>query len=727
MSDAAKIVTLAPKPITLSNLDFLKGVFGANSGRAHVTGFKPDPSSLVDRKPWSGGAASGLLPFHTDWNTFFTISVFHPDPVDGRYRRRKVSFDRCHCIVIDDVNLRNEAGTSAKVGADRVKLDPSWVLETSPGNYQLGYILEGGDARGGKVAALLDALVASGLVPDGSDPGMKGVTRYVRLPVGRNTKAKYGTAGFDHVLASWHPSRTYSLEDVADAYDVRGAIDAAEDDLGSAGAGATFVPGEETLWNAILGSGTAHSVDTQKNLIQVTCPFVDDHTGRADSGTAYLGGGRWVCNHGHCVDRTFGEFTDKFRENHPDAWKEAVRDSFVAQEAIGDEGVAPSVREQEVRDLFGDETVDAAIEQAETEKVVGKGASRFFWMEDAAAGGALLDMEWLVKGLIPSEGLGVLYGPPGTGKSFVALDLAARIASGLDWQGLRVKKTGMVLYVASEGGTQSLRNRAVAWTIGNGGRGAGPVLVFPGALRLGRGAAEGAADRVAGFALKQAASAGVGVSMVVVDTLARNMLGDENTAADMGEFVAACDRIVALTGAFVLLVHHSGKDAGRGARGSSSLLSAVDLGMELSREPGLGNPGTLFVTKAREGDLVGRTFWYLLKSVDFGKDADGDKVTSLYVEETAPKAAAPKPLGAYAQALKRVYDDLVGPGNWCNSETLVKTASEWSYRGEFEKIMSGKGVPPAKFREKLASNMGDLGWVNSPDNMGVKEEIVDFE
>jgi hypothetical protein len=51
----------------------------------------------------------------------------------------------------------------------------------------------------------------------------------------------------------------------------------------------------------------------------------------------------------------------------------------------------------------------------------------------------------------------------------------------------------------------------------------------------------------------------------------------------MGLFVAACDEIKALTGGALLAVHHAGKDANRGARGSTALLGAVDTSLMVGK------------------------------------------------------------------------------------------------------------------------------------------------
>src|SRR5690606_25718324 len=82
---------------------------------------------------------------------------------------------------------------------------------------------------------------------------------------------------------------------------------------------------------------------------------------------------------------------------------------------------------------------------------------------------------------------------------------------------------------------------------------------------------------------------GLPLAAVAVDTVNRALGGgDENSSVDMGAFVAQAERLrVAFPGSAVLLVHHTGKDEGRGARGHSSLAAAVG--------------GQLDVTAAKDG------------------------------------------------------------------------------------------------------------------------------
>jgi hypothetical protein len=77
------------------------------------------------------------------------------------------------------------------------------------------------------------------------------------------------------------------------------------------------------------------------------------------------------------------------------------------------------------------------------------------------------------------------------------------------------------------------------------------------------------------------------VRTVIVDTLARSMIGDENGPKDMGAFVAACSSIRDRLATHVLIVHHSGKDLLRGARGHSCLRAATDVEAELAADNGI--------------------------------------------------------------------------------------------------------------------------------------------
>jgi hypothetical protein len=268
--------------------------------------------------------------------------------------------------------------------------------------------------------------------------------------------------------------------------------------------------------------------------------------------------------------------------------------------------------------------------------------------------------KYLVKGWIDQGALSVVFGESNVGKTFLALDIAMHVAAGMDWHGARIPsgegRAGSVLYVAGEGG-RGVKNRIEAM------RRASPELVaaaerqggfdlLPAALDLCRtGDAEALTDVLA----QRAAFP----KLIIIDTLARAMGGgDENSGQDMGALIRNVDAIRVATGAHVMLIHHSGKDTTRGARGHSSLRAATDSEIELTRS---GDVVMADTKKQRDIAAMGR-FAYTLRSVVIGKDEDGDEVTSAVVEATEPVVRKPKLPGQAVVALQALDDAIAQHG-----------------------------------------------------------------
>jgi hypothetical protein len=75
---------------------------------------------------------------------------------------------------------------------------------------------------------------------------------------------------------------------------------------------------------------------------------------------------------------------------------------------------------------------------------------------------------------------------------------------------------------------------------------------------------------------------------VFVDTVARSLVGaDENSATELGLWVAAADSLKAHCKCALVGIHHSGKDSTRGMRGSSALLGAVDTSLVVAKDESL--------------------------------------------------------------------------------------------------------------------------------------------
>jgi hypothetical protein len=236
----------------------------------------------------------------------------------------------------------------------------------------------------------------------------------------------------------------------------------------------------------------------------------------------------------------------------------------------------------------------------------------------------------LIDGLFNSTGMAVMYGESGSGKTFVALDLACHIAAGMAWNGMTVE-SGVVVYVAAES-PDSVQRRIWAWKKHHGVEHL-PLVVVTASVDL----LNGSTDKVVSL-LRRIREEHGPVRLVVIDTLARAMTGNENAPDDMGKFVAACGRIREACEGHTLIVHHCGKDAARGARGHSSLRAATDVELEVAS-------GVVRVTKHRD-EAGGRTFGFRLEPVELGENANGRVVTTCV-------AAACDPPDRAAEAGKR--------------------------------------------------------------------------
>lgn len=197
--------------IKISNQEFANAIFRdievgsfvwAMSFDITVEEAKEDKNKGV----WSGkpGKGNTLPRMSENGNTYFVISSLKP--VNGTPKRKKENFSALHVIVLDDI------GTKAHLPDG---IEPSYLLETSDGNFQAGLILETPLTDLAKADEMYKQLGQFGF----NDQGLGGPsTRYVRLPVGRNNKAKCGPNGFQHNLTAWNPEKRFSIEQIADMF-----------------------------------------------------------------------------------------------------------------------------------------------------------------------------------------------------------------------------------------------------------------------------------------------------------------------------------------------------------------------------------------------------------------------------------------------------------------------------------------------------------------------------
>jgi len=204
-----------------------------------------------------------------------------------------------------------------------------------------------------------------------------------------------------------------------------------------------------------------------------------------------------------------------------------------------------------------------------------------------------------VEELLCDNQFSVIYGESNCGKTFFMLDLAMHVALGKPWYEQDVIQGG-VIYAALEGG-HGTNNRIAAYKNHNNITQSIPLAVISSNLNFLD--TEGDVTELI-EAIEEAKERLGGVKLIIVDTLSRALAGgDENSSADMGKMIVNADAIRAITGAHIAFIHHSGKDAMRGARGHSSLRAAVDTEIEIKRVDE-HSPSIIKVVKQREIEML---------------------------------------------------------------------------------------------------------------------------
>jgi len=224
----------------------------------------------------------------------------------------------------------------------------------------------------------------------------------------------------------------------------------------------------------------------------------------------------------------------------------------------------------------------------------------------------------LVEDAIPKADLAMMFGPPGSGKSFVALDLAFSIATGYTWFNMKTVQ-GPVGWIAAEA-AGAMRNRARAYAQARGiVLDSTDLWIMEQSMSLMSAEDADALTHV----MRE-----IKPVIIFVDTLAAASGGaDENSGADMNKVLDNCRKLHEATGALIMLIHHSGKDKSRGARGWSGLNAAVRAEFRLTHKE--GSPiRVMETTKLSEG-IEGQQFPFTLQPVPIDFDED---ITSCVVE-----------------------------------------------------------------------------------------------
>jgi hypothetical protein len=228
---------------------------------------------------------------------------------------------------------------------------------------------------------------------------------------------------------------------------------------------------------------------------------------------------------------------------------------------------------------------------------------------------------WLVQNIIERGSLNLLFGEPGAGKSLFALDWAFCMASGINWHGHKTQQTDVVI-IAGEGfAGMARRLKALEAKYGRPAP-AGLYISERPAQLLDPNNAQWVADSIAAMCPNP--------GLVIIDTLHRNMDGDENSSQDIGKFINNLDNFLKPLGAAVLVIHHSGHGQKDRSRGSSSIRAAMDGEFSATKE---GGAIVLTCHKAKDFEAFKPLQFTLTPTKLDWCDEDRKPLTSVYLEK----------------------------------------------------------------------------------------------
>lgn len=292
----------------VTNAEFVAEIFDAlPEGAVPIVCAKPGDPEQGGWYPKSGTAVATIC-LSTD-NTYFNCSSVYPDET-GKVTARKDATAAFHLLMLDDVGTKVDRSLLAG-------FTPTYALETSPGNCQIGIKLASPLTDPKKIEYLQKTIATAGLC----DKGALGAARWARLPQGINGKRKHRTDKgnpFQCELRIWNPGLAYSVEQIIEqlvpqapaqtnlpALQPAKVLPGTREVVAHHGSG-IFTPraAENPVITALRGQGL-YKRELSPGVHDITCPWVQEHTDALDSGTAYfepsdqypIGG--FCCQHSH--------------------------------------------------------------------------------------------------------------------------------------------------------------------------------------------------------------------------------------------------------------------------------------------------------------------------------------------------------------------------------------------------------------------------------------------
>lgn len=275
---------------------------------------------LVDGAPQfyaNGGIKAtwpAYLPSHKinpAWSVFMNTAAFIVDRFKGGHP--SASAANCEFVL---VMMLDDIGTPK---AKTPPIEPSWILETSEGCFQWGYIFSE-QPRKGEYCAAWAAIAAAGY----TDPGAGNAVRNFRIPGSVNLKPE--RKGFVSRLVEWHPEREFTLEQLCAAFNVvPGEVQSVHKPL------RLTDDGNDDVLKFLNDSGLVASAPNHEGWLSVICPNAEKHSDGSPVGRYLPSNRSFCCFHSSCVEINSTEFLRWVAEQGGPDHQPGARDDLVAK------------------------------------------------------------------------------------------------------------------------------------------------------------------------------------------------------------------------------------------------------------------------------------------------------------------------------------------------------------------------------------------------------------
>lgn len=228
--------------------------------------------------------------------------------------------------------------------------------------------------------------------------------------------------------------------------------------------------------------------------------------------------------------------------------------------------------------------------------------------------------EWLVDRILPIEGFCFWVGAEATAKSFDAITLAHAVSTGTNWLHatkkddvtgeeiplFTVKHPEKVLIIDKENTVRRTHSRMKG--LGMSGKNI-YYLQYPQFFELSDATQEDGFSKIAKDASRKVKN--LGIKLIIIDSFADVMLGNENAAADTQKFFDAFRQL--FPGTCILVLHHASKPApglvrtsAQRARGSTNIMAQVYSAFYVEAVPKSKTEFTIEQTKAGDSEKLNK-------------------------------------------------------------------------------------------------------------------------